>query len=75
MNGISIVMLVLIFVLYLTLNILEISTVQDIERTLNEVAQEDSINFVNEYAKGIRNELVNTRMLVDYINFFMQNLQ
>ena len=74
-SGISLVMIVLIFTIYILLNELENSTVYEIEDTLNTINRHNSKDFSQEYALTIENLLNNTAITSSYINFYMSNLQ
>lgn len=74
-TSISLVMLGLIFVLYISLNILDTYTIDQIESTLNDLATKNNRDFVSEFAKGIHNQLMNTVMISAYLNYFVLNLQ
>ena len=68
-------MIGLIFIFCISLIVLDTYTVSEIESILNEIAKKNTQDFVDEYAKTIRNQLSNVGMIVGYIHFYMQNLQ
>jgi HAMP domain-containing protein len=72
-STISVIMLVLILMLYIALTVLGEATINQIETTINEVATEDTVNFVGEYSKAIQNQLTTIVMLSDYLNFYVSN--